>query len=237
MKVFNFDIKKGIYSFEINDLNSENHSHPTIEIIYAIHGSFSLETGGQKETNVTFAIIDSNLRHKIISQNCTAKLLMIESNNELFGSFLKQDEIQLINGMFIDKKGTVQSDFLEKTKLFALNNDLKKVKDDRIQKCLNVLDNEVLAYDKLISTLTSSIFLSESRLSHLFKENIGISVKKYLVWSRLKKSVHLILNEGVNLTEAAHQSGFFDQAHLSNTFKKVLGITPSKAYNSRILQF
>ena len=80
------------------------------------------------------------------------------------------------------------------------------------------------------------MFLSDSRLSHLFKEHIGISIKKYLIWNKLRKAINLYLSESTNLTDVSIQSGFFDQAHLSNSFKKVLGVSPSKVYNSRILQ-
>ncbi|MEW7292707.1 helix-turn-helix domain-containing protein [Aquimarina sp. 2304DJ70-9] len=237
MNVLDFDIKKGIYKFEIDDLNSDHHSHPVVEIIMASNGFFSLESGNQKEENVAFAIIDSNTKHKVISENCTATLLMVEGYNELLSTFLNQLGIELNNGVFINKDNSQNSKLFKEIELFATRRDLKQIKDERIQKCLEILENDELEYDTMISTLRSKVFLSESRLSHLFKESIGISIKKYLVWSKLKKAIHLVLNEGVTLTEASLQSGFFDQAHLSNAFKNVLGITPSKAYNSRTLQF
>ncbi|WP_299440852.1 AraC family transcriptional regulator [uncultured Aquimarina sp.] len=142
----------------------------------------------------------------------------------------------MTNGIYIPKIDTNKKDLLNEIKSFAFNNNLKKADDDRIQKCLEILEAENLDYDKVISVLTSKVFLSESRLSHLFKEHIGISIKKYLVWSKLKKAIHAVLNENISLTEASLEVGFYDQAHLSNAFKNVLGIAPSKAYNSRILQ-
>lgn len=51
MKVFDFDIKKGIYSFEFDELNTESHSHPVVEFINAIHGSFFLEINGKIKNN------------------------------------------------------------------------------------------------------------------------------------------------------------------------------------------
>ncbi len=237
MKVLDFNIKKGTYKFEIADLNSDNHSHPVVEIIIALNGSFSLKTSNQKKENVVFAIIDSNIKHEIVSLNCTAKLLMIESHNKLLSAFLNQLGIQLVNGLFINKNDTQNSQLFKKIELFAASRDLKQIEDQRIQKCIKILENEDLEYDTMIASLTSKVFLSESRLSHLFKESIGISIKKYFVWGKLKKAIHLVLNEGINLTEASSQSGFFDQAHLSNAFKNILGINPSKVYNSRTLQF
>ncbi|WP_185154223.1 helix-turn-helix transcriptional regulator [Fulvivirga sp. M361] len=237
MKVLEFDLKKGIYRFEINDLNSENHSHPVVEIIAALEGTFLLETNGKKERNVVFAIIDSNIAHKVTSQNCTAALTMIESHNSLLNTFFDQLGIPLTNGVFVTKVNTHFTHSPDKIRSFALRRNLIHVEDERINKCLQIIENEGIEYDKMVAMLTSKVFLSKSRLSHLFKEHIGISIKKYLVWSRLKKATNLVLREGINLTQASVQSGFFDQAHLSNAFKNILGITPAKAYNSRTLQF
>ena len=59
MKIYDFDKEKGIYSFEFNTLNTEKHSHPVVEIINAIQGTFSLEVNGQTEKNLVFAVASS----------------------------------------------------------------------------------------------------------------------------------------------------------------------------------
>jgi len=43
MTIFDFDIRKGIYSFEINEVNTEIYTHPIVEIFCATSGDFSLE--------------------------------------------------------------------------------------------------------------------------------------------------------------------------------------------------
>ena len=109
--------------------------------------------------------------------------------------------------------------------------------DERILQSIIFIEENEFEYKNVITELTSKVHLSNSRLSHLFKEHIGISIKKYLVWNRLKGAMNLYISENTNLTDVSLQSGFFDQAHLTNSFKKFLGVSPSKAYNSRILQF
>nr|WP_246616001.1 AraC family transcriptional regulator [Aquimarina litoralis] len=118
-----------------------------------------------------------------------------------------------------------------------MTEDLKTPTDKRIIDCIKFIEENQLEYKNLISELTSKVFLSNSRLSHLFKEQIGVSIKKYLVWNKLRQAINLYLTENTNLTDISLESGFFDQAHLSNSFKNVLGVSPSKAYNSRTLQF
>lgn len=236
MKINDFDIKKGIYSFEFDELNTESHSHPVVEIINAISGTFSLQTNGEIIENLVFAIIDSNTKHKVISNNCSVRILMIESHNAQLSKFFDNKEILFQNGVFVKTNFTKKDTLFSEIKNLTRKNDLKTPTDERISESIKFIEENELEYKNLIPELTSKVFLSDSRLSHLFKEHIGISIKKYLVWNRLRQAIHLYLSENNNLTDVSLQSGFFDQAHLTNSFKNVLGVSPSKAYNSRILQ-
>lgn len=68
--------------------------------------------------------------------------------------------------------------------------------------------------------------LSESRLSHLFVEQTGLSFKTYLLWVRLTRAV-MLMTEGLSLTTVAHEAGFSDSAHFSRTFRRMFGIAPA----------
>ncbi len=236
MKIHDFDIKKGIYSFEFNDLNTEKHSHPIVEIISATNGTFSLQSNEWTNENLVFAIIDSNTKHKVVSRNCSVRMLMLESYNSQLYDFLRNEGIEFQNGVFLKSSFVKKEELFSGIKKLALTKDLKTPTDKRIGDSIKFIEENELEYKNLMSELTSQVFLSDSRLSHLFKEHIGISIKKYLVWNKLRQAINLYLNEQTNLTDVSLQSGFFDQAHLSNSFKNVLGVSPSKAYNSRIIQ-
>lgn len=236
MRIYNFDIKKGIYSFEFNDLNTENHSHPIVEIINATNGTFSLQSNESTNENLVFAIIDSNTKHKVVSRNCSVRMLMVESHNFQLYDFLGNEGIEFQNGVFLKSSFAKKDKLFSEIKKLALTKDLKTPTDKRIVDSIKFIEENELEYKNLMSELTSQVFLSDSRLSHLFKEHIGISIKKYLVWNKLRQAINLYLSENTNLTDVSLQSGFFDQAHLTNSFKNVLGVSPSKAYNSRIIQ-
>ncbi len=236
MKIYDFDTKKGIYHFQFDDLTTENHAHPVIEIIYATSGTFSLRSNEQMHQNITFAIIDSNIEHKVESKDCVVEVLMIESYNLQLSTFLTDKKVILQNGIFIQSNFEEKHQFLLETRDFAITHDLRTPINKRIAKSIELIEENELDYDNLISELTSEVLLSNSRLSHLFKEHIGVSIKKYLVWNKLKQAINLYLDENTNLTDISIESGFFDQAHFTNSFKKILGVSPSKAYNSRILQ-
>lgn len=69
--------------------------------------------------------------------------------------------------------------------------------------------------------------LSESRLIHLFKKEIGIPIRKYVLWWRLHQAIKLYLT-GQTLTQSAHLAGFSDVAHLNRTFVSMFGLNPSQ---------
>ena len=236
MKIYDFDIKKGIYSFGLNELKTESHSHPVVEVISATNGTFSLQSNGRTNENLVFAIIKSNTEHKVVSKDSSIRMLMVESHNFQLYDFLGKEGIEFQNGVFSASSFAKKDALFSEVKKLAVTKDLKTPTDKRISECITFIEENELEYKNLVSELTSKVLLSNSRLSHLFKAHIGISIKKYLVWNRLRQAIHLYLTKENNLTDVSLQSGFFDQAHLTNSFKNVLGVRPSTAYNSRILQ-
>jgi AraC-like DNA-binding protein len=236
MKILKFDIKKGIFHYITNDLIIDTHSHPALEILKAKKDKFSIETDFGKLNNLTFAIIDANLNHKVYSEQNEREVLLIECNNAKLKEFLFNCGIKLKNGIFTSTELADRDELMHDLLNFSATQDLKHTNDTRIYNCIEIIESENLPYDRLITTLTSKILLSESRLSHLFTENVGISIKKYYVWNKLKFALEFFLKEETNLKEASFKAEFFDQAHLSNAFRNYLGINPAEVFNSRTLQ-
>lgn len=78
--------------------------------------------------------------------------------------------------------------------------------------------------EKNIAQIALRYNLSESRLSHAFKENVGISLKGYLTIARLKYAYRLVM-EGKSKTYASYEAGFSSPAHLAYICKKQMGIS------------
>lgn len=77
------------------------------------------------------------------------------------------------------------------------------------------------------ASLAKLVHLSASRLTHLFRQQMGMSLSRYLLWSRMVDAVSIVA-EGENMTTAAHASGFADLAHMSRTFRSMMGVAPSE---------
>lgn len=69
--------------------------------------------------------------------------------------------------------------------------------------------------------------LSPSRFTHLFRQQTGMSVSRYLLWSRLLAAIDAVA-QGASTTAAAHQAGFADLAHMSRNFSGTFGVVPSE---------
>lgn len=100
--------------------------------------------------------------------------------------------------------------------------------DPRIQDALQIIA-ETEDYKISASDLANSIYLSEGRMGHLFKEEIGIPLRRYLLWQRLTTAMQAI-TAGQSFTDAAHSAGFSDLAHLTRTSKQMFGFAPSTLF-------
>lgn len=82
-------------------------------------------------------------------------------------------------------------------------------------------------------SLAKLVHLSESRFTHLFRQQTGMSLSRYLLWSRMVDAVAAVA-QGNNMTAAAHASGFADLAHMSRTFRSMMGVAPSELHRMAI---
>lgn len=97
--------------------------------------------------------------------------------------------------------------------------------DKRCEDVINIIKKTPL--NKLtVPSLAGHVFLSESHLSHLIKEEVGISISSYLVYEKIRNAFHLIF-EGNTLTEAAIEAGFNSSSHFSRCVREKLGMSPS----------
>ncbi len=77
-----------------------------------------------------------------------------------------------------------------------------------------------------LADVAAAVALSESRFRHLFVEGTGSSFRAYLLWLRINLAIEAVM-AGASWTEAAHDAGFADSAHLTRTHKRMFGIEPT----------
>ena len=75
--------------------------------------------------------------------------------------------------------------------------------------------------------LAAEAGLSESRFLHLFRDELGTSLRRYRLWVRLTHAGTAIA-AGDNLTTSAMKAGFASPSHLADRFKTTFGLSASQ---------
>ena len=102
-----------------------------------------------------------------------------------------------------------------------------------IQRIKNIII-EVVHYSDEPLVHNLSVYLSD-RLDHnyiymsnLFSERLGITIEKFYICHKIERAKELLIYDELTLTEIAFKLHYSSSAHLSNQFKKVTGLTPSR---------
>lgn len=85
-----------------------------------------------------------------------------------------------------------------------------------------------LASNDSIEYIASKVFLSPSRLSHLFKESLGISLVQWRELQRIAESKKLLYFSNISILNIAKSLGYEDPLYFSKIFKKHTGLSPSE---------
>lgn len=109
-----------------------------------------------------------------------------------------------------------------------------RAKDERIAIVLDHLSRQS-PVDYSFDEVLELVRMSSGRLSHLFTEEVGLSLRSFKMWRKIKEAIRLLAT-GINLTEIAHESGFSDSAHFSRSFHLSLGLVPSAFVAGRCVQ-
>jgi AraC-like DNA-binding protein len=233
-------------------IENSNHSHHAIQIVIGLKNEFEVFSDGFGNSFES-VIIAPNVSHRLVSSDSNVLLLLIDNEMEIAkrmsSKYFKNRYVNSIDFPATRKEkdkiisqlevASCQAGQFIWTKIIRMllgpdTNPSHQI-DPRIKKALGIIAKLPL---KKISTsdLASQVFISESRFLHLFKDNVGIPVRRYLLWMRLNEAVKKILHN-VSLTDAAHEAGFSDSAHLSRTFRSMFGLTLSEILkNNRHVQ-
>ncbi len=224
MPITYYDIENGVGGFSQKNYQTKHHVHFSIEAAFSLSGALNIKTSEHHYTNIQSAIINSNVPHTFSCLNSECQLYFIDPTSTVGNKILEDyfnggEDMVLINNVNA-------GDFREEHLLNLNKKDLYlKGRDERIQCCLNWLKENYSIERINISMLSKIVFLSESRLAHLFKEQVGISIHQYILWKKIEMAVKRML-EGFSLTDSAYSSGFADSSHFNKTFKKMFGMYP-----------
>ncbi|RZS93426.1 helix-turn-helix domain-containing protein [Aquimarina brevivitae] len=82
-----------------------------------------------------------------------------------------------------------------------------------------------------VNELSAIFDINRQQLNAVFKTEVMYTLKRFIAIVRIVEAIrYKIKNPKLSFTELAIASGYFDQAHFNNDFKKACGTTPSKLF-------
>ena len=103
----------------------------------------------------------------------------------------------------------------------------EQLADARVQRALDQVD-ALLSGKVSAAAVAEAAHLSLSQLERLFSAQLGLPVRRLVLWRRLRLAIRFILLGGT-LTDAAHGAGFADAAHFSRTMRCLFGVRADRS--------
>jgi AraC-like DNA-binding protein len=220
--------------------NNAEHRHHVLQIQFGLCTSFRLKADGASH-EYRAAIIGPNVPHQVDDYDEWQLMLHIDPENmaakQLSKAYLGKCPFKKIDFSVVKPLLPEISTYVD---CIRSCRDAKKLFDHIVSALLSSpiepspMDHRIKAALKILrrlpvkkistKSIAAAVCLSESRFTHLFRHQMGIPVRRYLLWLRLRDAVEQVLN-GMSFTYAAHHAGFSDSAHLSRTFKQMSGMT------------
>ncbi|TMV47872.1 response regulator [Paenibacillus mesophilus] len=109
-----------------------------------------------------------------------------------------------------------------------------KIRERRSGRASNIVERvrEIIerryADNKLtVSEIGREVYLTDTYISLLFKQETGRTVNEWLTLYRMEKAKELLANPAYKLYDICYAVGYADPSYFSKLFKKVTGLTPS----------
>ena len=217
--------------------DADFHAHHAIQITACLSGALSLTSADQTLSAPVLAVA-ADARHRFEAHGLLV-FIFVEPESRLgralTSALFEHDDLVVLDDSVILTRldclrstfdGELDSETILATGRFAIEAMVPvtevSMPDPRIQR---VIDFAAANLDRPLSLTSASegVYLSPSRLRHLFVEQTGLAFKTYVLWLRLVKALEVYAT-GQALTEAAHSAGFSDSAHFSRVFRRTFGL-------------
>ena len=97
--------------------------------------------------------------------------------------------------------------------------------NDRIERVLQLL-HEDIARPPRLPEIGRRVGLSAFTLMRRFKRELGVRIGEYVLWRRMMSALPLV-DGRATVADIAQLTGFYDQAHLTRTVRRMVSLAPS----------
>lgn len=212
--------------------NPVMHSHLASHIILGLEGDMKVCVNGE---NVVCrgALLPSGVNHTVDGFGSPLLVFMFDITSKVseqitdFKILKKQEARQAISAWRLFDGSRAEEDYetfwAEVAAVAGISETGSRVSDERVITAMHFV-KEHPDEDITIKDAAESVYLSEGRFSHLFKEETGVSFSGYLLMQKIF-CAYMQIAEGTSITEASLAAGFSMPSHFATANKKMFGIT------------
>ena len=218
------------------------HAHHAVELSVALDGAgIDMAAGTAAHRGIPGAVVRSDAEHQLAIHGPKIAILYIEPRSAV-GTALARwlgerdlaplpADVAAAHGPALRRLFEADADLVAaQAACGALTEAFAGVpapvyRDVRIDRALAFLNAQVEAAPTQ-AEVAREVGLSASRFGHLFSEQVGLPMRRYLLWMRLRHALTAALG-GASMVEAAHAAGFADAAHFTRTCKRMFGLPPT----------
>jgi AraC-like DNA-binding protein len=224
---------------------SSGHAHHCVQLVMAVRGTLRIRgKRGDEWMTCGAALVRADAKHEVEARDTMVLIAFVEPESEL-GAALSERVRQDITRISTREVARWRASLggpatfgASQVELWVGRELLRGRKapkiHPRVKRVLRFLRAQLGAPKALsLRKLAEIAGLSRSRFMHVFTESIGVPLRPYILWLRLQCACGELMR-GASATEAAHSAGFSDAAHLTRTFRRMLGTTPSEVARRRV---
>jgi AraC family transcriptional regulator len=93
-----------------------------------------------------------------------------------------------------------------------------------------------ITQDLSLDDLAHRVGLSQSQFARLFKVSTGLPPYRWCLNARIKRAQALLLRGELTIVDIADETGFSDQSHFTNVFRRITGSSPKQWQKERRYQ-
>ena len=217
------------------------HSHHAIQIFLALDGAAAIRAGDGEWQEGQGIIVRPDVEHSFNPRGASGALLFVDPESSE-GAWLQS---VLTEDITLAPAARLQGCLAELRTFFERPLESMEVGElvrhcvrafcagappsRRLDRRIGTVLAKIREADELRMPLEKAaalVHLSPDRFAHLFKEQLGLPFRRYMLWRKLTRAI-LAIGRQSSMADAAHASDFADAAHLTRTFHQMFGMPPS----------